>query len=287
MLMKKSLKVVTRIASIIFGSFLYAVAINELIIPHLLLSGGVGGIAIIIQYTTGITAGALVLLINIPIFIFGVREIDRDFIIHSFIGTVSLSIFLIVLQDVEFLKAIRVDDTMLSSIYGGVISGIGSGIIFRNRGSLGGTDIIAVIIRKYRSINIGSMLFVINVIIICISSFLYGIKLGMFTLVSMYIASVVLDRVQEGFDRRKSVFIVTEKEEAVANAILKKLNRGVTYLYGKGAYSQSDRRIIYCIVTTKQLAELKHIIEAVDEKAFLAVSDTAEVLGRGFKNTGI
>lgn len=285
--MKNSLKASIRIAYIILGSFLYAVAINEFIIPHLLLSGGVGGIAIIIQYMTGIGAGALILIINIPIFIVGVREIDRDFIIHSLIGTVALSVFLIILKDVWFLHAIRVDDTMLSSIFGGVITGIGSGVVFRNRGSLGGSDIIAVIVKKYRSANIGGVIFAINVIIVSIASFMYGVKPGMFTLVSMYIASVVMDRVQEGFDRRKSIFIVSEREDEVADAILKRLHRGVTFLYGEGAYTKNRRRIIYCIVTTKQLAELKHIVEEADPAAFLSVSDTAEVLGKGFKNTGI
>lgn len=285
--MKNGLKAAFRVAMIIFGSFLSSLAINELIIPHLLLSGGVGGIAIIIQYTTGIAAGALVLIINIPIFILGIREIDRDFIVHSLIGTVALSVFLIIFRDMEFLKAIRVDDTMLSSIYGGIINGLGSGIVFRNRGSQGGSDIIAVIVKKHWSMNIGSVIFGINVVIIIIASFLYGIKPAMFTLVSMYLTSMVLDKVQEGFDRKKSVFIVSEKEDDVAKAIMERLSRGVTFLNGEGAYTKSSKRIIYCIVTTKQLAELKHIVEEVDNTAFLSVSDTAEVFGRGFKRTGI
>lgn len=285
--MKSYFKVLTRILYIILGSLLSALAINELIIPHQLLSGGVGGVAIILQYTANIPAGVLILLINIPIFIIGVREIDKDFIAHSLIGTVSLSIFLIILRDIEILKAIRVDDTMLSSIFGGVINGIGSGIVFRNRGSMGGSDIIAVIVKKHTSINIGSVIFGINIVIICIASFLFGVKLAMFTLVSMYISSAVLDRVQEGFDRRKSIFVVTEKEDEVAEAIMNRLNRGVTFLYGEGAYTKQDRRIIYCIVTAKQLAELKHLIESIDNKAFLSVSDTAEVLGKGFKKAAL
>lgn len=276
-----------RIFAIVFGSFLSSIAINQLIIPHFLLSGGVGGIAIVIQYITGVAAGALILIINIPIFIIGIRETDRDFIAHSLIGTVALSIFLIVLKDIELLKYVRVDDTMLASIFGGVLNGIGAGIIFKNRGSMGGTDIIAVIVKKYKSMNIGSVLFLINIIIVCIASLLYGVKPGMFALISMYISSVVLDRVQEGFDRKKSVFIISEKVDEVSKAILSKLNRGVTLLYGEGAYTKNDRRVIYCIVTTKQLAELKHIIEAIDPKVFLTVSDTTEVLGKGFKNTGI
>lgn len=285
--MKGKSKAAFRVAAIILGSMLSAVAINELLIPHRLLSGGVGGIALIIQYVTGISAGALILIMNIPIFIVGVKEIDKDFIIHSFIGTVSLSILMIVLKDIGVLRSIRVDDIMLSSIFGGVINGIGAGIVFKNRGSMGGADIIAVIIKKYRSVNIGSVMFGINVVIIFIASIMYGVKPAMYTLISMYISSSIIDKVQEGFDRKKSVFIVSEKEDEVARAIMDGLNRGVTYFYGEGAYTKSSRRIIYCIITTKQLAKLKHIVESIDPKAFLSVGDTAEVLGKGFENTGI
>jgi Uncharacterized conserved protein len=284
---RSKLKPVLRVLSILTGSLLSAIAVNELLVPHLLLSGGVGGIALIVQYLSGIPSGALILVINIPIFITGIREIDRDFILYSLIGTVSLSVFLIILRNIEALRFIRVDDTMLAGIFGGVLNGIGSGIVFRNRGSMGGSDIIAVIIKKKRSINIGTVLFSINLVIILAASALYGVKPAMFTLISMYISSMVLDRVQEGFNRKKSVFIVSEKEDEVAEAILKSLNRGVTFLNGEGAYTKSNRRIIYCVVTTTQLAQLKHIVEAVDSNAFLTVSDTAEVLGKGFRNTGI
>jgi len=285
--LKNRFEVMKRTFAIILGSSLAAISINELLIPHHLLSGGVGGVSLIIQYMWGIPAGALILIMNIPIFIIGVREIDKDFIVFSLIGTVSLSLLLIFLKDISLFHYLRVDDTMLSSIFGGVIGGIGAGIVFRNRGSMGGSDIIAVIVRKHRSINIGTVTFLINVVIIGIASLLYGIKPAMFTLVSMYVSSTVLDKVQEGFDIRKSVFIISEKEEEVAKAILDDIHRGVTYLYGEGAYTKNEKRIIYCIITTKQLAKLKYIVESIDPKAFITVSDTAEVLGRGFKTTSI
>jgi uncharacterized membrane-anchored protein YitT (DUF2179 family) len=190
-----------RVCGILFGSLLSAIAINELLLPHKLLSGGVGGIALIIHYLTGFSAGALILIINIPIFLVGIREIDRDFITHSLIGTVALSVFMIILKDVPVFDYIGVDDTMLSSIFGGVVNGIGSGIVFRNRGSMGGSDIVAVIVKKYKSMNIGTVIFLINVVIILIASLLYGVKPAMFTLISMYISSTLMDRVQEGFDR--------------------------------------------------------------------------------------
>lgn len=285
--MNNKLNEAARVGAIILGSLLSAVAINELIIPHMLLSGGVGGIAIIIQYLTGISAGALILIINIPIFIIGLKEVDRDFIVHSLIGTIALSVLLILLKDSPIFNFLRVDDTMLSSIFGGVLNGLGGGIVFRNRGSMGGSDIIAVVVKKHKSVNIGTVMFGINIVIIMIASFLYGVKPAMFTLVSMYISSVLIDKVQEGFDRKKSVFIISEKEDEVAQAILNNLNRGVTYIYGEGAYTKNNKRIIFCIITTTQLAKLKYIVASTDPKAFLSVTDAAEVLGKGFKNTGI
>ena len=285
--LKNKLNEIIRIAGITLGSFISAIAINELLVPHHLLSGGVGGVALIIQYLSNYPAGALILIMNIPIFLVGIKETDKDFIVHSLLGMVMLSIFLIVLKDVYILRYIRVDDIMLSSVFGGVLSGLGGGIVFRNRGSLGGADIIAVVVKKKISANIGTVLLLINVIIIIIGSFLFGIKLAMFTLISMYITSNILDRVQEGFDRKKAVFIISEKEDEVAQAILNNLNRGVTFLYGEGAYTKDNKRIIYCIVTTKQLAKLKHIVHTVDTNAFLTISEASEVLGKGFKTTGI
>lgn len=278
---------IKRIAYILAGSLIYAISINEFIIPHHLLSGGVGGIALILQYITGFSAGALILIINIPIFLFGIREIDRDFIIFSLIGTFSMSVFLIILKDFTIFNRFVVDDIMLSSIFGGVIHGLGAGIVFRNRGSMGGSDIIAVVVKRKRSINIGTISFLINLVIVYVSSFLFGMKPAMYTIISMYISSYVLDRVQEGFDRKKSVMIITQKEEEVAQAIINNLHRGVTYLYGEGAYTKNQRRILYCIVTTKQIAKVKHIVNTIDPQAFFTINDTSEVMGKGFKSSSI
>jgi uncharacterized membrane-anchored protein YitT (DUF2179 family) len=278
---------IKRITYVLAGSLISAVSINEFMIPHHLLSGGVGGVALILQYITGFSAGALILIMNIPIFLFGIKTIDKDFIIYSVIGTFSMSVFLILLKDVTIFNRLVVDDIMLASIFGGVAHGLGAGIVFKNRGSMGGSDIIAVVVKRKRSINIGTISFLINLVIVYISSFLFGMKPAMYTLISMYISSRVLDKVQEGFDRKKSVMIITEKEEEVAQAIITTLHRGVTYLYGEGAYTLNQRRILYCIVTTKQIAKVKHIVNIIDPKAFFTINDTSEVMGKGFKSSSI
>jgi len=270
---------------IVLGAIMGGIAFNAFLIPHKLLSGGVSGIALILNYLFDISPGVLIFVFNIPIFIAGYKFMDREFILLSLIGMTAFSV---AVDSFSFLRnIIYIDDTLLSCLYGGVLSGIGSGIVFRNRASQGGIDIIGVILKKYYSINIGSTSLIINIIIVAIGSAYYGLKPAMYTLVSMYVTSVVMDKVQQGFRSSKSVMIITDNEQKVTQEIIRTLGRGVTYLEGEGAYTGNKKRVIYCIVTMSQLAKVKQIVHDADSKAFMAVSDTAEVLGYGFANRGI
>lgn len=273
------------IVTILFGSLICGISYNTFIIPHKMLSGGLSGIALIINYITGIKPGFMLFLLNIPVFVLGRKFVDREFVLLSMIGTVSFSFFL---DSFAYLKyKMIIEDIMLSSIYGGLFNGIGIGLVLRNRASLGGIDIIAVIIKKYFSLNVGSTSLIINIAIVTASSFIYGIKPAMYTLIAMYISSKVLDKVQEGFDIRKQVMIITENEEEMGNEIIDKLHRGVTYLEGEGAFTRNKKKVIYCIVTLNQLAKLKQIVKDKDPQAFMTVNDTTEVLGKGFSKRGI
>lgn len=276
---------VLRLIYILIGSFITAISINIFTIPHKLVSGGVAGIALIIQYLTGIPTGYMVFLINIPIFIFGAKEIDRDFIIHSLIGTVALSIFLVLTRD--FSSYFYVKDILLSCIYAGVLGGIGVGIVLRSRGSQGGTDIIAVVVKRRYGISIASVSFIINIVIVIIGALLNNVEIALYTLISMYVSSVVLNRVIEGFDRKKLLFIVTEKDKEVSEAIMSEIGRGVTFFYGEGAYTSEKRNVIFCIVTSFQVARTKKVIEDIDKSAFISIVDAAEVKGKGFKGPAL
>lgn len=276
---------VLRLIYILMGSFITAISINIFTIPHKLVSGGVAGIALIIQYLTGIPTGYMVFLINIPIFIFGAKEIDRDFIIHSLIGTIALSIFLVLTRD--FSSYFYVKDILLSCIYAGVLGGIGVGIVLRSRGSQGGTDIIAVVVKRRYGISIASVSFIINIVIVIIGALLNNVEIALYTLISMYVSSVVLNRVIEGFDRKKLLFIVTEKDKEVSKAIMSEIGRGVTFFYGEGAYTNEKRNVIFCIVTSFQVARTKKVIEDIDKSAFISIVDAAEVEGKGFKRPAL
>ncbi len=276
---------VPMIIMIIAGAALGGISFNIFLMPHKLLSGGVSGIALILNYIFGINPGVLVFVFNIPIFLAGYKFVDKEFIALSLVGMTAFSVFIDIFS---FMKDfVYIDDVLLSCVYGGVLNGIGMGIVFRNRASQGGVDIVAVIFKKYFSINLGTTSLLVNIAVVTLGSYFYGIKLAMYTLVSMYVSSTVLDKVMKGFGSSKSVMIITNKEQQVADTIISTLGRGVTYLEGEGAYTQNKKRVIYCIVTLNQLAKLKQIVHEVDNDAFMAVSDTAEVLGQGFANRGI
>jgi len=279
------LKYIAMIIMIILGSAISGVAFNVFIMPHKLLSGGISGISLLLNYLVNANTGLVFLVFNIPIFVLGYKYVDKEFVILSIVGTVSFSVWVEVFSFLR--QSMIVPDIMLSCIYAGVLNGVGLGIVLRNRASQGGIDIIAVILKKYFSMNIGSTSMIINTFIVIAASFITNLNLAMFTLISMYISSVVVDKVQQGFDKRKSIMIITDKEKQVADEIFKKLVRGITYLEGEGAYTGNRKRVIYCIIKLNQLSKLKQIVREVDPNAFITVSDTAEVMGQGFSSRGL
>jgi uncharacterized membrane-anchored protein YitT (DUF2179 family) len=283
--MKKIKENIKRVVMVAFGCFVSAIAINSFITPYKMLSGGVSGISIIIQYLSNIPAGYLVLVLNVPIFIIGYKAIDKDFVVFSLIGMFLFSAFLIITKDISVL--FKIDNILLSCICGGVVGGIGAGIIFRNRASVGGIDIISVIFKRKTGISIATLSFGMNIFIVALGAFIGNIEIAIYTLILMYINSVVTNKVIEGFDMKKMLIIITEKEEEVSNAIMQDLTMGVTFLYGEGAYTREKKKVLYCVVTMGQLSKVKKIIDDIDPKSFFSIVDTSEVMGSGFKKQAI
>ncbi|NMB26719.1 MAG: YitT family protein [Tissierellia bacterium] len=282
---KKIKDIIRKLAFIVLGNFLCSIAFNVFFIPSKLLSGGVGGLGILIQYLTDIPAGIWVFIINIPIFIIGSKMVDREFAIYGFISMLIFSSLLTITSGIG--RYLVVDDILLTSVFGGIFNGVGMGLMFRNRVSQGGFDIVATILRKKYNVNIGTALMGVNTIIISLSSLLFGYKSAMYTLIAMYVGYRVLDKVQTGFNIKKNVVIVSDKSEELANAIIKRLHRGVTFLEGIGGYTNEDKKVIYCIITSRETAKLKSIVDEIDPNAFLTINDVVEVKGRGFQNIGM
>ena len=269
-----------RYSMVAAGSFISGVAINTFLIPHHLFSGGVSGVAMILYFLFNWPIGLQIAVLNIPIFYMAYRLLDRDYVVCGLFG---MLIFSVATDATRFLADVHlVDDTMLAAIYGGVISGIGSGMIFRASGSAGGTDTIATIVKKYYSLNVGLVGFSINVFLMLVAAGLFGVKPAMYTLLSFYVGSQVTDAVIEGINRKKTVLIISEMNTEIAEAIMEEVGRGATFLEGTGAFTGQDKKVLFVVVTLTQIAKIKFIVEKIDPHAFMIVQDAAEVLGRGF-----
>jgi uncharacterized membrane-anchored protein YitT (DUF2179 family) len=197
----------------------------------------------------------------------------------------SLSISLIITKPLSNLVVLNDLDILLYCIYGGVLCGVGYGLVFLRNGSTGGTDIITMLIRrKYSNFNIGGLGFSLNLIIIAIGGYISGVPEALYTLISLFIQSIVLDKMLKGFSSKKLLLILTLKEEEIINYVIKDLNRGITSLFAEGEYTHDRKKMLYCIVTSRQMIELKTAIHEIDPTAFITIVDASEVRGRGFMN---
>ncbi|HHU48825.1 MAG TPA: YitT family protein [Clostridiales bacterium] len=267
-----------RILYIILGSFVYSVAINALFIPHQLLSGGVTGIAMMLEYLFRIPTSISIVVLNIPLFFGSYRLVGKRFTYLSIVGIICSSLFLFLTRG----WIIAVNDTIVAAIFGGLIMGIGSGAVIKNRASLGGTDIISIIVNKYLSFNIGGIGMAINAVILTISAFLFNVEMAMLTIVAIFVANKAVDAIQEGFNHRKTIIIVSNKYQEIAEELLKKVKRGITFIEGEGAYTGEDKKLIYMAITVMELARTRDIVRRIDPAAFLSIIDTREVEGKGF-----
>ena len=284
-MVSKSSFFVKRIILVSLGSLIYALAINIFIAPHHLLSGGIAGISLLAQYITGIVSGYWVFLLNIPIFILGLKKVDKDFVFFSLIGMISMSLFLVLTKNISSVFIVK--DLFISTLFGAVISGIGMGIIFRNRASQGGTDIIAVIIRNLNGAKMSTLYFMLNGTIVLFGAFFTSFELTLYTIVLMFIKSLVIDKVIVGFEQKRIVMIITEREREISDMIMKKTGRSTTYLHGEGSYSGEKKKIIYSLLTTKELNNVKKLVEEIDSNALISISEAQEIMGKGFLNPAL
>lgn len=263
---------------ITLGTVFFVVGIRAFIIPAKLSTGGVNGIAIILHYLFNQPVGLLIIIFNIPLFILGWRTVEHDFTIKTFYAVVLSSILI---GPLNYINLVNEKEMILGAIYGGIVYGLGIGIVFRFGGSLGGIDIIAKYINKQLGISIGILNLFINGIIIILAGIVIGKTPAMYTLIGIFVASKVLDTVQEGLPT-KSIFIVSDKSELIIKAIINQTGRGVTILKGLGAYTNDEKKIILTAVHWEDLYKIKKIIKETDPFAFIIVGNAKEILGKGF-----
>lgn len=273
-----------RYLCIAIGCLIASISINLFLVPHHLLSGGVSGIAIILYFLLGFPIGVQILIMNIPLIYLAYKLLGKEYTITTIYGTIMFSV---AIDTTQFLSKFNpLDDPLLAAITGGIISGVGSGLIFRVNGSGGGLDIIAAVVRKYYSLNFGIVGFAINLVIMLIAAGFFGLKLAILTLISMFIGANITDKVVEGFNRKKTVFIISYDTEKITEAILKEVGRGATILHGEGAFTRQEKQIVFVVVSLMQIAKIKLLVQEVDPNAFMIVQDAAEVMGRGFTLPG-
>ena len=270
-----------RYTVIVIGMLVACVGINGFLRQAHLLSGGVTCIAAIINYTTDINIGLLTFLINIPIFVLGFIFLEKDFCITSLINMVLFSVLLGITQNIG--NYIPVDDILLQSVFGGILSGVGSGMVFRTKSSQGGTDIIGAILKFKRNIPVKDTVLAANLIIVSVGGVIFGMNLALYTLIGFYVSASAMSFVKDAMTYEKSVMVISKESELIAKEIMSTLVRGVTFLEAEGAYTKEKKRIIYCIVLSKEIPKIKEIALKYYQKAFISVNDVTEVKGRGFK----
>ena len=268
---------------ILIGALISSLGINLFLSKAKLLSGGITGIALTIEYLSNIPSGLSILILNIPLFFISFKYLNKKFTLYTAIGMISYSTALMITK--PFSHLVEVNDVLLYCIYGGVLTGIGSGLIFYRNGSTGGIDILTMFIRKkFSNFEIGQVNFSFNLIIVALAAVIFGLPQALYTLISMFISGTMLDKVLNGFTSKKLLLILTDKEDAIINFVISDMHRGITSIMAEGAYTQNQKKLLYVAVTTSQMISLKTKILKIDPKAFITIIDVSEVKGKGFQS---
>lgn len=275
------LKTIKEVALIIVGTSIYAFGLVYLNIANHLAEGGVSGITLILRALFGIDPAYSTLLINIPLILLGGKILGRRSFAYTVLGTISLSAFLWIWQRIPLQINLQ-HDLLIVSLLAGLIAGIGSGLVYRMGGTTGGSDIIARILEKNYGISMGRSLLALDVVVLLASLSYIDLKRMMYTLIVSYVFSRVIDSILDGGYSAKGVLVVSNKSEEIAPLLMAELERGVTFLSGEGGFSGHSKKIIYMVVSSSELNEVKRIVHELDEKAFLSIINVHEVEGEGF-----
>ena len=276
--------VIIEVAGTILGAAIMAFGVASFLLPSQLSAGGVSGITTITYYLFNIPMGTMIIIINVPLFIFAGYRIGKEFFIKSLIGTISLSVFIDILDKYPAVTT----DRFLASIYGGVIIGIGTAIILKVGSSTGGTELVANIIKTYNPyISMSRYLTIIDIVIVSLNVIFLGhIEIGLYSAIAIYLYGKMVDIIFEGIYFTKLLFIISDKNEEISDAIVNEVKRGVTGLYGKGMYKDKEKLVLICAASRRDVYKIKDLARRIDKKSFIVVANAREVVGKGFKEIG-
>ncbi|MFT3892172.1 MAG: YitT family protein [Anaerolineales bacterium] len=278
---------------IALSSVIQAISLRIFLVPANLASGGVSGISQLINHFTGWPIGLMVFIGNIPLFLLGWRFLGgRPFAMRTAFSIITYSIFTdLIIKTVLFAPngaATRLindlqGDIFLNSLYGAIVSGVGYGLVYRARGTSGGSDILARILNHYRGISMTQSYLITDTVVILGAGFVFGWKQALYAMITLYVSGLVSETVLEGGGTVRTAMIVTSQPEPVTQRVLKELERGVTVLEGTGAFTGSSRPVLYCVINRAEVATLKAIVHEADPHAFMVIGVAHEALGEGFR----
>jgi uncharacterized membrane-anchored protein YitT (DUF2179 family) len=268
---------------IALGSLLQALSIRLFLVPAGLINGGISGLSQVINHFTGFPIGLMILLGNIPLFILGWRFLGgRRFAMRTAFAVITISVFTDLLVFILPREGIT-HDLVLNTLYGGVASGIGYGLVYRGQGTSGGSDILARILNHWRGISISQSYLLTDSLIIFLGGLVYSWENALYAIVMLYISGVAAEVSTEGANVVRTALIITAQPEAVTRQILENMERGVTMLSGRGAFTGTERLVLYCVITRSEVIQLKALVREIDPGAFIVIGQAHEALGEGFR----
>lgn len=265
---------------ITLGSVMAAIALELILIPNLMIDGGMNGVSIILNTLFGGSLGLIIFIVNLPFLILGYRQLGKKFVFKAGYGMILFSILLEVFGNYSPL----IDDTLLATVYGGIMLGVGCGLIIKEGGCLDGTEIVAILINRKKSVSVGQVVLCFNIVIYGAAIFVFGAERALYSLLTYFITYKVIDMVSDGLNSAKAAFIITDDGREIASEILKRLGRTVTVLSGEGIISHGDKRVLYTVITRFEVSILKDILNEVDDSSFVTVFDVSEIIGNHIKS---
>lgn len=263
---------------VVVGSLIIAFAFNSFLVPYDILSSGISGLAILLGIITPFNTGVLNLLLNLPLLVLGYFKLGKTITINTLICVASLSLGLFIIPAVPI-----TDNILLSTIFGGITGGIGVGLILKHSGTSGGLDIIAIIISRSSTMSVGLLLTAMNGVIVLIAGAVFDWEIALYTLLSIYLTGKMIDTIYKNHDKL-TMQIVTTNGEAIRQELLESIYRGVTITDGYGGYTLEKKQILMTVVTRFETIQIKEIVQKHDEKAFINIYETVEVVGEFAKN---
>jgi uncharacterized membrane-anchored protein YitT (DUF2179 family) len=258
------------------GACIFAVGLNGILIPKHFLSGGVIGVALITHYLIPkFNTGFIYFLLNIPLIVVGWFCVSRKFILFTAYGMVAYSVAAAFIVP----RFPPIENPILAAVLAGIICGLGVGMTLRSQGSGGGLDILAVYLHKKLQLRMGWTSFLANTLVLAVGAYCFGLEPALYSFIYVYTSARVVDSVITGFNQRKSIMIISDCSQSIAEQILTGLNRGVTFLNGTGGYTREHKEVIFSIITLTELAKMKEMVFDIDPNAFMVVNDTLEVFG--------